>query len=213
MTLRLALADDHALFRAGMRALLEPNEAFCVVGEASNGPEALELARRESPDVMLMDLSMPELDGIEVTRRISETCAATRVLCLSMHADAEFVTGALRAGAAGYLLKESALEELETAIRAVHEGGVYLSPSVAGTVIASLHASDDRSPAESPLTLRETDVLRCIGEGRSTKEIAAELGISVKTVSTHRDHVMEKLDEHTIAGLVRQAIRRRLVSA
>ena len=156
---------------------------------------------------------MPVVDGTEATRSITATCPGTRVVCLSMHADREFITAALEAGASGYLLKESAVDELELAIRAVGEGGVYLSPRIAGSVVDGLRAAANGTPSEIRLTPRETEVLRWIGDGLSTKEIGAELGVSVKTVSTHRDHLMEKLGEHTIAGLVRHSIRRGLVAA
>ena len=211
-TTRVLLADDHALVRVGIRALLSTIAGFDVVGEAGTGHEALELADKLRPHVVLMDIAMPGINGLDATARLVERHPEVRVIILSMHASEEYALQALRAGAAGYLLKDADLLELERAIVAVARGETYLSPAISKHVIADYK----RRVAEQPepidrLTPRQREVLRLIAEGLSTKEIAFKLGLSVKTVETHRAQLMERLEIRDVAGLVRFAIRSGLV--
>ena len=212
MTIRLLMADDHALFSAGLRSLMAEHADLEVVGEVRDGRAAVERAIELEPDVVLMDISMPELDGLEGTRRIKELRPASKVLCLSMHADKEFVGAALRAGASGYLVKDGAVDELVRAIRVVANGRIYLSPEVAETVVASYRSTPRPTLRPAALSERECEVLRLLAEGLSTKEIAARLGLSVKTIASHREHLMQKLGIRSVAGLTRYAIRIGLVS-
>ena len=210
--LRILLADDHALVRAGVRALLEQMPGVEVVGETHDGHDALRLMGELRPDVALVDVSMPGLNGIETAARAAREHPTTRVLILSMHVDEEYVHRALSAGAAGYLLKNSARGELELAVMAVARGDVWLSPEVSTKVVRALGKKD--KPPTGPydiLTQRQREVLQLIAEGRSTKQIAQRLGISIKTVETHRTELMERLGIHGIAGLVRYAIRAGIV--
>ena len=205
---RIVLADDHRLMTECLRALLEKDPNLKVVGEATNGREALALVQQLRPDLVLMDASMPDLNGIEATRRLRVTQPRAAVLCLSMHAESCYVKAMLEAGAAGYVLKECAGEELLRAIRVVMAGQVYLSPAISGSVVEVLRS---RVPAgiawrEHALTDREREVLQLLAEGYSTKEIGGRLHLSVKTVATHREHIMAKLGIHSIAGLTRYAI-------
>jgi DNA-binding NarL/FixJ family response regulator len=209
---RVLLADDHALVRVGIRSLLSTIAGFDVVAEAGTGHEALELADRLRPHVVLMDIAMPGINGLDATARLVERHPEIRVIILSMHASEEYALQALRAGAAGYLLKDTDLPELERAIVAVARGETYLSPAISKHVIADYK----RRVAEEPepidrLTPRQREVLRLIAEGLSTKEIAFKLGLSVKTVETHRAQLMERLEIRDVAGLVRFAIRSGLV--
>jgi DNA-binding NarL/FixJ family response regulator len=208
------LADDHALVRAGIRALLERLPGIEVVGEADNGREALELIKTNAPNVILLDISMTELGGLEALPRIVKDSPAVKVLILSGHANEEYVLRALRSGAAGYMLKEAAAEELELAIKAVAQGKTYLSPSVSRTVVESYlqRAAGEEGPIEE-LTARQREVLQLVAEGKNTKEVAYLLGISVKTVEAHRLQLMARLNIHDVAGLVRYAIRSGLVSS
>jgi DNA-binding NarL/FixJ family response regulator len=210
--IRILLADDHALVRAGFRALLEGLAGFQVVAEAGDGPEALRLVDVHHPDVVLLDVTMPGLTGLEVAAQLVQVSPQIRVIMLSMHATEEFVLQALRAGAAGYLLKDAGTDELETAVRTVAAGETYLSPSVSKHVVAGYlqRVRTPTSPLEQ-LTPRQRDVLRLIAEGMTNKEIARRLNISGKTVESHRTQLMERLDIHDIAGLVRFAIRVGLV--
>lgn len=202
------LADDHALVRQGLRALLE-REGLVVVAEASDGQEAVRLAAEHHPDVAVLDVSMPVRNGVDAAREIEATSRRTRTILLTQHDDDRFVIEAVRAGAKGYVLKSQAATDLVEAIRQVSRGDVYLSPSVSRAVV---EAYRNRSqPPPDPLTLRERQVLQLIGEGRSTKAIAGLLGISVKTAESHRTRLMQKLDLHETASLVRYAIRRGLV--
>ena len=214
MTIRALLADDHQLFLDGLRALLAKQPGIEVVAEASDGREALSAARRLRPDVVIMDLSMPGLNGIEATRRISKRVPSARIICLSMHTEARFVEAALEAGAAGYLPKDCASEEMTAAIRAVSKGQTYLSPGVADVVVNVLRNRDvpARESAFDLLTDREREVLQLLAEGQSTKQLAAHLALSVKTVGTHREHIMQKLGIRSIAGLTKYAIREGLTS-
>ncbi len=209
---RILLADDHKLVRAGLRALLERIADVEVVGETADGQDALRQIAELRPDVALVDVSMPGLNGIETAARVAREHPATRVLIVSMHLDEEYVHRALSAGAAGYLLKTSELQELEIAVRAVARGETWLSPDVSARVVRSLGKGDrDAASPYELLTQRQREVLQLIAEGRSTKQIAQRLGISVKTVETHRSELMERLGIHGIAGLVRYAIRAGIV--
>ena len=212
--IRVMLADDHALFRAGIRSLLLGLEGVEIVGEARSGHEALRLVAERKPDVLLLDVALPELNGIEVAERLRDQ-PGTRVLFLSMFANEEYVLRSLRAGAAGYLLKDSSVVELEAALRSVADGGSYLSPAVSGHVLAAYlsRVGQGGVPAEPALTPRQREVLQLIAEGHGTKEIAARLSLSAKTVETHRAQLMERLGIHDVAGLVRYAIRSGIVSA
>ena len=213
-TVRIVLADDHALVRAGIRALLEKLPGVEVVGEAGNGREALELAKTLMPNIVLLDISMSELGGLEALPRIVKNFPAVKVLILSGHANEEYVLRALRCGAAGYILKDAAAEELGHAIKSVAQGQTYLSPSVSRTVVENYlqRAAGEEGPIEE-LTARQREVLQLVAEGRNTKEIACLLGISIKTAEAHRLQLMARLDIHDVAGLVRYAIRTGLISA
>lgn len=209
--IRVLLVDDHTLVRSGIRALLENLPQIEVVGEASNGHEALALASRRRPNVVLMDVAMPEFSGIETLRRMRKVAPRTRVLMLSMHANDDYVRQTVRDGAGGYLLKDAAATELEAAVAAVARGELYLSPT-----LRARHASVGRTGEPDPsieLSRRQREVLRLIAEGRTTKEVAEALNVSVKTVETHRMQLMKRLDIHNVAGLVRYAIRSGVVNS
>ena len=212
--IRVLLADDHGLVRAGIRSLLEKTPGVEVVGEASNGREALELIRTQLPKLVLMDIAMRELGGLEALPRITKDFPSVKVIILSAHANEEYVIRALRSGAAGYMLKDAATAELELAINSVAQGKTYLSPSISRTVIDSYleRVGGESGPLEH-LTPRQREILQLIAEGKNTKEIAYLLGISVKTVETHRLQLMARLDIHDVPGLVRYAIRSGLVSS
>ena len=212
--MRILLADDHSLVRAGIRSLLEKISGVEVVGEASNGRDALELIRTELPDLVLMDIAMKELGGLEALPRITKNFPTVKVVILSAHANEEYVIRALRSGAAGYMLKDAAPLELELAISAAGQGKTYLSPSISRTVIDSyLERVGSSSSVIEQLTARQREILQLIAEGRNTKEIAGTLDISVKTVEAHRLQLMARLDIHDVPGLVRYAIRSGLVSS
>jgi DNA-binding NarL/FixJ family response regulator len=211
--IHVLLAEDHALVRAGFRALLENLHGIQVIAEAGDGREAMRLIETHRPDVVLMDITMPGLNGLEAAARVANEFPYVHVIILSMHANEEYVLQALRAGAAGYLLKDADPTELELAVTAVARGETYLSPPVSKHVIADyVRRVGDESSSLVQLTPRQREVLQLIAEGHTTKEIARMLGISVKTVGTHRTQLMERLDIHDIAGLVRYAIRVGLVS-
>jgi DNA-binding NarL/FixJ family response regulator len=211
--IRVLLADDHTLVRAGIRALIEAVDGAQIVGEAANGREAVALAREHAPDVVVMDISMKELNGIEATEAIVAHAPERKVLILSMHAAAEFVHRAMKAGASGYVVKDSAPMELRLAIEAIARGEVYVSPRVSHHLVSVLNGGIQgaSSPLEA-LTLRQREVLQMIAEGKGTKEIAALLGVSPKTVETHRATLMSRLGIYDIAGLVKYAARHHLVS-
>src|ERR1700722_9043989 len=207
--LRILLADDHAMVRKGFRLILETQPDMQIVGEAGNGREAVELAEQLHPDVVVMDVAMPELNGIEATRRLVAAAPRTRVLALSMHKDSVYVREILRAGARGYLLKDSIDSDLVNAVRAVAKGEGYLSPGVSDAVL-----SDYRKHVTDPLDLltsREREVLQMIAEGQTNKEIAGTLNLSVYTVDAHRGKIMEKLNLHSSGELVRFAVRNGLI--
>jgi two-component system, NarL family, response regulator NreC len=206
---RILLADDHSVVRQGFRLILENQPDMEVVGEASNGREAVTVAESLQPDVVIMDVTMPELNGIEATRRIGELSPRTRVLALSMHKDSVYVREILRAGAKGYLLKDAAGNDLLAAVRAVARGEAYLSPAVSDAVL-----TDYRKHVTNPidlLTSREREVLQMIAEGKTNKEIANSLQLSVYTVEAHRGRIMEKLNLHSTGELVRFALRNGLI--
>ena len=208
---RVLLAEDHHLVRAGIRSILEDMPGLEVVAEASDGPEALKLVALRAPDIVLLDIALPGMNGLDAAARIARDHPRVRVVILSMHANEEYVSQALRAGAVGYLLKDSTVPELGLAIAAVQRGETYLSPAVSRRVIEGyVRQSQADGPLEG-LTPRQRDVLRLIAEGRSTRDIAKALGVGIKTVETHRAHLMERLDIRDVAGLVRYAIRTGLV--
>ncbi len=212
--IRVLLADDHALVRAGIRSLLEKMPGLEVVGEASNGRETLALVRSELPNLVLMDIAMPELNGLDTLAKIVKNFPGVKVIILSAHANEEYVIRALRSGASGYMLKDAATAELQLAIGFVTQDKTYLSPSLSQTVIDSyLHRVGEESSPFGQATARQREVLQLIAEGKNTKEIASTLGISVKTVETHRLQLMARLDIHDVPGLVRYAIRAGLVSS
>ncbi len=219
-SVRILLADDHALVRAGIRALLQTMPDVQVVAEADDGREAVSLAKKLYPDLVLMDIAMRGLNGLEATALLRKETPAARVVILSMHGNNEHVSQALHVGAAGYLLKDSAVPELELAVKSVMRGETYLSPAVATHVVSyvrraeagGVNGSSGRGQAGELLSSRQREVLQLIAEGRTTKEIASLLHLSVKTVETHRTQLMDRLDIHDIAGLVRYAIRTGLVT-
>jgi DNA-binding NarL/FixJ family response regulator len=211
---RVLLADDHMLVRAGLRKLLESIPDIEVVGEAGDGLALLGLAAELRPSLVLMDIAMPGLNGLEATARLSKEWPEIKVLILSMHQTEEYVRMALRHGAAGYLLKDAAPLELELALKALLRGETYLSPAVSKGVLSDyVKRLRDEEPMGTRLTPRQREVLQLVAEGLSSKEIARRLDLSIKTVDTHRGQVMKQLDIHEVAGLVRYAMRIGLVSA
>ncbi len=211
--IRLLIADDHTLVRAGIRSLLETIPGVEVVAECGDGREALELIERHRPDVAILDIGMPSLNGLEVTRRTASQWPATRVLILSMHADAGFVRQALEAGASGYMVKGASVAELPVALQALARGDTYLTPRISrGVVDGVLRGEPGAADPLRGLTGRQREILQLVAEGHSTKEIAHRLSIGIKTVETHRQRLMERLDIHDVPGLVRFAIRAGLVS-
>jgi two-component system response regulator NreC len=211
--IRILLADDHTLLREGIRALLNEQPDLIVIGEAADGREALQLARELYPDIVLMDIAMPLLNGVEATRQIRRDCPDSAVLALTMHDDEEYVRQLLAAGAAGYVLKRAAASELVSAIRAVWRGEAVLSPAVTRLVIADyLERQTPGQPAADELTPREREVLQLIAEGHTNKEIAALLNLSIKTVQAHRTSLMQKLDLHDRGALIRYAIQKKIIT-
>ncbi len=206
--LRLVIADDHRLFRLGLRQLLERQPGVRVVGEAATGLEAVAAAAAHHPDILLLDVSMPELNGIEAARRVHEETPGTQVIILSMHADRRYVTEALRAGARGYLLKNSTPEEVLRAIRRVAGGQFYLAEQIEQVIAELVHTSAPGGDSVfGMLSSREREVLQLLAEGKSTRQIGGLLNVSAKTVETHRQHIMDKLRLRTVAELTRYAIR------
>ncbi len=217
MAVRILIADDHRIVREGLRSLIEGKAGYEVVGEASDGREALRLAARLDPDVVILDVAMPELNGIEATRQILGQRPGARIIALSMHSDRNFVAGMLQAGATAYVRKESAFEEIWGAIESVSRGKVYLGDGITGVVVQDYRDLIDAADASQPhgtgaLSSREREVLQLLAEGKKTTEIAEALTVSVKTVETHRRRIMEKLDLHSVAELTKFAIRTGLTS-
>jgi DNA-binding NarL/FixJ family response regulator len=214
MNIRIILAEDHKITREGLVNMIKYQPGMEVVGEAGNGREAIRLAREYTPDLVIMDVTMPGLNGIDATRTITSSSKNINVIALSMYSDKQFVQGMMQAGASGYLLKDCAFDELVQAIRAVFKGDTYLSPGIAGIVVEDYvnRLSKPASSASSILTKREREVLQLISEGESTKHIATKLAISVKTVETHRRQMMGKIGIRTVAGLTKYAIREGLTS-
>ena len=211
--LRLVLADDHRLVRAGFRSLLAGNSSMEIVAEAGDGREVLEQVQRHRPDVVLMDIGMPNLNGIDALIRIKEEFPETKVLIVSMYSDEEYIVRAMRAGASGYVLKDAAVAELELAVKSVAAGGTFLGPSISRDVINNyLRGRGESQSSLEQLTSRQREILQLIAEGKSIKEIAHDLKISVKTVETHRTHLMERMQIRDVAGLIRQAIQSGLIT-
>lgn len=213
-SVRIVIADDHKLMREGLSSLLNQQEDIQVIGQATNGREAVQLAERENPDVVVMDVSMPDLNGIDATRQIVSRSPRTRVIALSMHSDRQFVAEMFRAGARGYLLKDSAFEELSSAITRVAKNETYIAPKISGFKLEEYTKNDDRGELliTPRLSEREREVLQMMAEGKGTKEIAADLHLSAKTVETHRQHLMDKLDMYSVAELTKFAIRQGLTT-
>jgi DNA-binding NarL/FixJ family response regulator len=211
--LRVLIADDHSLVRAGIRSLLESLDGVQVVGEAADGSEALRLIGEQAPDLALLDISMPGLNGLEATARATKEHPQTRVIVLSMHADDEYVYRAFRAGAIGYLLKNADRGELELAVRAAARGEAWLSPAISRKVIAAFADGRWTKDPVEVLTPRQREILQLVAEGHSTKDIAYRLNLSVKTVESHRGQLMDRLGIHDVSGLVRYAIRLGIVRA
>lgn len=213
--MRVLLVDDHRLIREGLSGMLERLTGVEVVGEAENGREALQLVAKHKPDLVIMDVSMPDLNGIQATQRIMQDYPDTKVIGLSMHAEPQLVLGMLKAGASGYLLKNSAFEELAQALEAVSNRGTYLPPAIASIVIEEMHnpASDGEDDVVwSSLTMREREVLQLLAEGRTSESIAEMLHLSVHTVYAHRRNIMQKTNATNLAELTRIAIRERLTT-
>lgn len=214
MKIRVVLADDHRILREGLASILEKDLRMDVVGQAENGRATVELTRQLKPDVVVMDLHMPELNGIEATRIIAGESPDVRILVLSMHSDRELVLEALRAGASGYLLKDCATDELERAIRDVLAHKTYVSPDIAHVVVGEIRSGSGAGPGDGlqALTSKERQVLQLLAEGKSVKETAVLLSVSIPTVETHKQHLMKKLELFTVAELTKFALRHGLTS-
>jgi DNA-binding NarL/FixJ family response regulator len=214
MSVHIVIADDHKLMREGLSSLLGQQGDIVVIGQANNGREAVQLTERLDPDVVVMDVSMPDLNGIDATRHIISRRPRTKVIALSMHSDRQFVAEMFRAGASGYLLKDSAFEELASAIRTVAKNETYIAPKISGFSVEDYSNTNAGSelPVFPRLSHREREVLQMIAEGKGTKEIAADLHLSAKTVETHRQHLMDKLDMYSVAELTKFAIREGLTT-
>lgn len=214
MKVRILLADDHQIMREGLKALLEKHSSLEVIAEAENGIETMEIARREKPDVIIMDIAMPDINGIEATRQLKTEIADIKIVALSMHSDRRFVTEILKAGASAYVLKQSAFKDLEKAIKSVMVNRTFLSADILETVVNDYVSQLTKSEYEAykQLSDRERQVLQLIAEGNSTKEIAYKLHVSVKTIESHRQNIMTKLGIHNLAGLTKFAVREGLTS-
>jgi DNA-binding NarL/FixJ family response regulator len=211
--IKVLLVDDHEIVRSGLRALIDGMADVQVIAEASNGRDAILLARRWQPDVALLDIAMPQLNGIDACARIVEECPHTRVVILSMHTSAAYVTAAVRAGALGYVVKDAAVDELSEALHAAAQGRAFVSPQVSGHLVEELRRPQDATAqARGVLSARQREVLQLIAEGHSTRDIGEQLHISPKTVETHRAELMRRLNIFDIAGLTRFALREGLVS-
>jgi DNA-binding NarL/FixJ family response regulator len=209
VSISILLADDHQIVRDGLKTLLEKQTDMKVVGEAEDGRAAVRLARELAPNVVIMDIAMPGLNGVDAARQIRSDTSDVKIIALSMQSDGPIVRRMLQAGAAGYMLKDCASDELVKAIRSVIRGGTYLSDGVQNVVVRQLTTPE---PTSNPLTPKEREVLQLLAEGKTTKEIAAALYLSPKTVDTHRQHIMDKLDIHSVAELTKYAIREGLTS-
>jgi DNA-binding NarL/FixJ family response regulator len=212
MRTKIFLADDHAIVRDGIRALLEKEPDFAVVGEAENGREAVQRATQLRPDVAIIDIAMPELNGVEAARQLLSALPRLKLIALSMHADKRFVAEMFQAGAVGYLKKNCAFKHLVQAIRTVLAGQVYMSPVVAGIVVEGFKARASEAMNAASLSPKEREVLQLLAEGYATKEIADRLGVSSKTIDTHRQNIMDKLQLRSVAELTKYAIREGLTS-
>jgi two-component system, NarL family, response regulator NreC len=213
-TIRILLAEDHTIVRKGLRSLLDGEAGIRVVGEAADGREAVGKVGQLLPDVVVMDIAMPALNGLEATRQIRNRFPKVKVLILTMHADEEYIPQVLQAGASGYVVKQAAPEELVSAVQAVYQGELFLSPSISRTVTQEYARQAEASTGQDhddPLTPREREVLQLIAEGQPPRQIAHLLCISTKTVETHRAHLMGKLDAHSTAELTQYAIRKGIV--
>lgn len=216
MPIRIVLCDDHQIIREGLRSLLEKQPDMNVVGEALNGLEAIKLVADKKPDIVILDIAMPEMNGIAAARRIFADHPKIKILALSMHSDHHFVTEMLEAGASGYMMKDSAFGELTTAIRTIISGGLFISPHIAVDVLNefSRRATPSRLSKHHIIQLsqREKEILQLISEGHSTKEIASKINVSIKTVETHRQHIMQKVGIHNVAALTKYAVREGITS-
>jgi len=214
MSIRILLADDHGIIRQGLRSLLEKEPDMQVVGEAEDGRKAIELVNECSPDIVIMDITMPNLNGVEATRHITGELSKSKVIALSIHSNRRFVADMLKAGASGYILKECLSDELVQAIRTVASGGRYLSPRITDVVIDDYVKRLSTTPESriATLTARERQVLQLLAEGKSTKQIALDLHVSSKTIEANRRRIMEKLDIHSVAELTKYAVREGLTS-
>ena len=213
MTTKILLADDHGIIRQGLRSLLSKQSDMEVVAEAEDGRKAINLVREFKPDIVIMDITMPNLNGVEATRQIKTEFAEIKVIALSIHSNRRFVADMLKVGASAYILKDCLFDELVQAIRVVTGGGTYLSPTITGVVVDD-YINLTKGVDSQPMVLndREREVLQLLAEGKSTKEIALELHVSVKTIEANRRHIMEKLDIHSVAELTKYAVREGLTS-
>ena len=207
MSVRILVADDHQILRDGLRALLQKQEGFEIVGEAPNGRLAVQLAKQLCPHVVIMDIAMPDLNGIDAAQQMRAELPDIKVIALSMHSEKQYVTGMLRAGAKGYLLKDSAFEELTTAVNSVIADQLYLSPGITNVVVDDYLSATEPGKEIDSLTPREREVLQLLSEGKATKEIALALHVSAKTIETHRRQLMDKLNTRSVAELTKYAIR------
>jgi len=214
MSIKVLLAEDHHIMRQGLRSLLEQHSKISIVGEAKDGRETIQLAQKLEPDVIVMDISMPNLNGMEATYQILEDLPEVKIIGLSVHSDEQFISGMFRAGACGYLLKDCVIDELVSAIDTVVRNQIYISPSISKQVIKDYrhYLDKDQSSVFNLLSQREREVLQLIAEGKSTKEIADKLYVSEKTIATHRQNIMNKLDIYSIPELVKYAIKEGLIS-
>lgn len=214
MLIRVLLADDHKILRDGLKSLLESNGNFEIVGEAENGRETVALVKKLSPDIVVMDVAMPDMNGVDATQKITRLESDCRVLALSGYPDSLYVTGMLEAGAKGYLLKDVAAEELITAINTIVGGRIYVSPSISDTLIDAYlqRVKGEIGPDSEALSIREREVLQLVAEGRSTAKIAGKLNLSERTVETHRKRIMDKLGLRSVAELTKYAIRKGITS-
>jgi two-component system response regulator NreC len=215
MNIRILVADNHGILRQGIASLIEKQDDMEVVGEANNGLHAVELARQLQPDVVIMDVTMPMLNGIEATRQIKRELPETKVLALSVHAEREFVLDMVRAGVSGYMVKECVLDDLIRAIKAVMDNQSYLSPQIASIVLEGITKDgifDSANRFKEILSAKEKQILQLLTEGHSAKQIAAQLGLSVKTIEANRRHIMEKTDVDNLADLTKYAIRQGLIT-